>query len=375
MLFFEPVLRTWSAVIATSLLLGAVALGCLRACEESAAETLTCEARGKTCGELRLRDGTAISCGTCSEREVCGMDGIENVCCVPTSCEEQGTHCGTMSDGCGGTVECGTCPQGQVCGGDGEPNRCAPGGCVVRACEPGECGQRSDGCGGIVSCGGCSDGQSCGGSGLPGRCGVRVYRAPEVLARGCLGWPEEEFTPRSYSPHGLGIWTGGRAVDFELAAPDGQRHRLGELLRSKPVMLQLGSATCPTFRSHLGELDQLMAKYADRVHFVTVYTLEAHPAAPDPSPFRGRVFKLRFSEHRQPRTIEARRDLASKVPPRPGHLVLVDDLDNPVWCTYGPAPNAAFLIDKAGVVRAAHLWFDPPTMASSIDALLGEPSN
>ena len=50
--------------------------------------------------------------------------------------------------------------------------------------------------------------------------------------------------------------------------------------------------------------------------------------------------------------------------------VLVDEMDNPVWCTYGPAPNNAYLIDTDGTVIEKQGWFDPGLMRTAINNLL-----
>lgn len=50
--------------------------------------------------------------------------------------------------------------------------------------------------------------------------------------------------------------------------------------------------------------------------------------------------------------------------------VLVDEMDDPVWCTYGAAPNAAYLIGTDGTVVTRQAWFDPGEMESAILAYL-----
>jgi hypothetical protein len=46
--------------------------------------------------------------------------------------------------------------------------------------------------------------------------------------------------------------------------------------------------------------------------------------------------------------------------------VLVDEMDNPLWCTYGPAPNNAYFIGTEGKIIAKQGWFNPATMESAI---------
>jgi hypothetical protein len=50
--------------------------------------------------------------------------------------------------------------------------------------------------------------------------------------------------------------------------------------------------------------------------------------------------------------------------------VLVDEIDNPLWCTYGPAPNNAYLIGTDGTIIAKQGWYQPEEMRSAIDTYL-----
>jgi hypothetical protein len=53
--------------------------------------------------------------------------------------------------------------------------------------------------------------------------------------------------------------------------------------------------------------------------------------------------------------------------------MLVDEIGatiNPIWCTYGPAPNAGYLIDQDGTIAAAQTWFDAASMRTAIEGVL-----
>jgi len=52
--------------------------------------------------------------------------------------------------------------------------------------------------------------------------------------------------------------------------------------------------------------------------------------------------------------------------------VLVDKMDNPVWCNYGPAPNCAYLIDTDGTVIEKQGWYDPDLMEQAINSYFDE---
>ena len=118
--------------------------------------------------------------------------------------------------------------------------------------------------------------------------------------------------------------------------------------------------------------------YGEVVHLVHVVVIEPHPLAPDPSPYSGEVWEAAYTTIHQPLTYEARSGVAADVALRLGgeQLLVVDDLEpgvrvNPVWCTYGPMPNGAFLIQQDGTIRAAWTWVDVDALESAIDEELG----
>ena len=336
----------------------------------------SCESVGKNCGEIDNGCGGTAWCGACADGEVCGAAGLDNVCCTPTTCAEQGATCGQLSDGCGGVLNCGDCADGENCGAAG-PNQCGEGECQPLTCETlgFDCGTANDGCGGVLECGTCSGDESCGAGGVPNRCGAdEVFEIPDELEDHCFGWPEQEFSPSNFTPALASLRAGAEAIDFELRDLSGASHRLSELLATKPVFLQTGSYTCPVYQGKINQTEQLAASYGSDVHFVVIYTVEAHPKT-DPSPYRGSVWENSTTEdYRQPTTYEERLVPAAALNLGSNQLLLIDDLTegamNPVWCTYGPAPNAAYLIGQDGVIHAAQTWLDIPTMEDAITELI-----
>ena len=47
---------------------------------------------------------------------------------------------------------------------------------------------------------------------------------------------------------------------------------------------------------------------------------------------------------------------------------------NSIGCSYGPAPNAAYLMDRTGTLRVVQVWFSPSEMRDAIGAFLNENS-
>ena len=117
--------------------------------------------------------------------------------------------------------------------------------------------------------------------------------------------------------------------------------------------------------------------YSDVAHFVHIYTVEAHPQSPDPSPYSGAVWELSCSDRPQVKTYSDRVTYAAGLEAllSPVQIVLVDELtplprNNPVWSSYGPIPNGAYLIGTDGRIEAAQQWLDVNAMETAIDQLL-----
>lgn len=169
---------------------------------------------------------------------------------------------------------------------------------------------------------------------------------------------------------------GRPAPDVSLEAPDGTRIRLSELWRERPVVLQLGSHTCPVFRYRRFGMEELWEEWHDRVHFVVVYTREAHPVE-DPSPYAegewdlwiNRLTGVRLSE---PESYEARRARARFSHERLDLPIpfVVDGMDDAVWRLFGAAPSAAFVISPEGTVAAAQAWVRPAELDRVLAGLL-----
>ena len=128
---------------------------------------------------------------------------------------------------------------------------------------------------------------------------------------------------------------------FDLPTLDGGRFRSHDL-GARPVLLVIGSRTCPITESSGPVLRRLHAEFGDRIRFVLVNTREAHP---------GDVFG-------QPRTFEEKWDHAVEL--RRHHNidfeVAVDDLDGRLHQALTPKPNSAYLLSPDGIIRYRAHW-------------------
>jgi len=216
----------------------------------------------------------------------------------------------------------------------------------------------------------------------------------------CFNFPDSDFaldnSVNAYYPNDPTplLPRGGFAVDFVLPDLDDETHQLRELLRTKPVVLIYGMATCPAFQgmyleshqeSHFSKYDQwaLVDKYHEHFHFVNLYSTEPHPMSPDKNFDTGMNVQFDWSTFRQARTYKdrgyfARTYLADDL--HEENLLLIDNLGNaklpeledipeynPVWCTYGPGSRMAFLIGQDGKLYNVQAWFHATTMAGAME--------
>ena len=116
-------------------------------------------------------------------------------------------------------------------------------------------------------------------------------------------------------------------------------------------------------------------KYGNQVYFLVIYTVEAHPLG-SASPYSDKEWPLEASvdtegcDLYQPASYEVRVAQASQMADELKITVpvLIDEMDNPVWCTYGPAPNSAYLINTDGKVLEKQGWYQPRLMEAAITA-------
>lgn len=158
----------------------------------------------------------------------------------------------------------------------------------------------------------------------------------------------------------------------------GRELRLAELLGDVPVVLQLGSASCPVFRYRRHAIARLEREFRGRARFIVLYTREAHPVgSPSPysqrewDPWINRVTGVRLEDTT---TTASRRRRAEEARSRLGlaSLVLVDPAGDPAWSALGRAPSAAFVIDTEGRVAARQVWVHPGELRDVLLELVGD---
>jgi peroxiredoxin len=167
---------------------------------------------------------------------------------------------------------------------------------------------------------------------------------------------------------------GASAPEFNLKTIEGRFVSLQDLRARNPVVLVTGSYSCPAFRRSSRAIGELHSRYADRITFLILYTVEAHPKAgqsfyPPGGKHQRKVNRREGILVAQPQKYEERVKLAAQCRDALSLdiVIAIDDMDNQVWVAYGAAPNAAYLIDRDGKVLARQGRFDPPTFGHSIE--------
>jgi hypothetical protein len=194
-----------------------------------------------------------------------------------------------------------------------------------------------------------------------------------LTAAGCFptqaGPRLEHFASTSPEP-------GTPAPLFALPDLRGEEVRFPSAGSGRPLVLALGSETCPVFRHRRHWLHALERSYRERVDFLAVYTREAHPVG-SPSPFTGEEWDIWVNlvagvRVREPQNLDERIEQARhaaealdlKMP------VVVDRMDDAVWRAYGAASAPVFVIDAEGRVAERQVWSDPSALRDVLDHLL-----
>ncbi len=164
--------------------------------------------------------------------------------------------------------------------------------------------------------------------------------------------------------------------DFTLFDTAGKPVRLSQVCaEGKPILLISGSYSCPPTRDGLDAiLPFILSNYGNQLNIFFIYTLEAHPNAPDVCPYydsiiipkENRKDKIACEQHKTygNRKEQAKELIAAKSLTIP---VLLDGVCNEYLTHFGPAPNSAYLIRPDGVVFNHYGWFSKSKKQISYD--------
>lgn len=136
-----------------------------------------------------------------------------------------------------------------------------------------------------------------------------------------------------------GPMVGDSLVNAELFNLEGKPVEL-ESFRGKPIVLEMGSYTCPMYNNDVATMNSLAREYPD-VHFLVMYIREAHPGE-------------RVKAHS---CFEDKLALAKLIKEdEPNRSVLVDTIAGVAHKAYGALPNSVHVFDEKGVVVYRSDW-------------------
>jgi tetratricopeptide (TPR) repeat protein len=188
-------------------------------------------------------------------------------------------------------------------------------------------------------------------------------QAQELLAS--LDAPAKVAQPPDVSP-----LVGRAAPDVTLLRPDGSPLRLSSL-RGQPLVLVLGSYTCPQLRHGVPEVNRLHERYRDRARFLLAYIREAHPEG---EAWQSTVNRREGISLPEARTAPERAEHAAlclrqlKIP----FEAAVDGLDAAAEAAFSAFPSRVFVIDARGTVTFSSALdvetFRPQALEAALEA-------
>lgn len=147
---------------------------------------------------------------------------------------------------------------------------------------------------------------------------------------------------------------------------EAQTVSLQDLRAKQPVVLIIGSFTCPPFRNQLEGVDQVYDQYKDRAQFLLVYVREAHPDSI--LSVIGENGREVLQKLPQPKNLSTRISNAS-ICQRTKDLgipIAVDKIDNRVGKAYAGWPNRMVVVGTDGRILFATAPSPRGTNASSL---------
>ena len=145
---------------------------------------------------------------------------------------------------------------------------------------------------------------------------------------------------------------GDKLIDVEVFDLEGNKVKLSSFI-GKPIILEMGSYTCPMYCKSVNPMTQLAKKYPD-FHFLVLYIREAHP---------GELTKGHVS-------IDKKIELAKRIAKDDSvRKVLVDDIEGVGHDTYGAMPNSIHIFDGNGIVTYRSDWSHPPIVTKVLESM------
>jgi len=173
---------------------------------------------------------------------------------------------------------------------------------------------------------------------------------------GARGTSRERSAAAKKTASTMPALTVGAAVpDVQLRKLDGTPVQLASF-KGRPVVLEFGSYSSPSFRQRAAQMEQLKKEYGGRATFLVVYTAEAHPVGVWEAD-RNKDEKIFMEPHK---TIEDRKAAAAKTKDalKISIPIVLDDMQDSAAKTFGAQQNGLVIV-RDGKVIGRQEWADP----------------
>ena len=169
----------------------------------------------------------------------------------------------------------------------------------------------------------------------------------------------EHFTPEEYDFSVFhGLEAGEQFFDAAVFTFDGEKKKISDYIGDKPLVLEIGSMTCPMYARSAREMKIMPDKYPG-LDFAVLYVREAHPGE-------------KVGHHE---SIEDKIDIA-KMSCEKHHedrVVLVDGLEGAGHQAYGSKPNSIYIIGTDGTILFRSIWNNAPQIGDILETLSRKP--
>lgn len=137
-----------------------------------------------------------------------------------------------------------------------------------------------------------------------------------------------------------GLEIGEQFIDFELKTIDGELKKISDFL-DKPIVLEMGSITCPMYAGNSSPMNKLAEEYTD-FNFLVLYVREAHP---------GNKTTYHHTQYEKFNTAQRVKNVYNE-----HRTVLVDTINGDAHKVYGALPNSIYIIDTSGKIIFCKAW-------------------
>ena len=174
---------------------------------------------------------------------------------------------------------------------------------------------------------------------------------------------------QALTPPDKGTKVGEAAPAFALQTLNDRTVQLSSF-KNKPVVIEFGSYSSPSFRQRAAAMEALQRQYDTRADFLIIYTKEAHPVG-GWEVDRNKDDNIRISNagDMNARTIAARdakQALKITIP------IALDSMDDKTANAYGAGENTALIVGRDGKIAAKENWCDAFRLRAALEDVLGK---